>query len=89
MLTSGCLSVIAEYIPYKIEVKVVDFVWYCRAEAALAEAIHSRQHVRSNEQLVAQHTRRRRKAAANPVSRLEEDLLQASRGLEAELYEDL
>ena len=39
--------------------------------------------------VAAHQGRRRKKAAADPVARLEEDLLRASHGIEAELYQDL
>ena len=39
--------------------------------------------------IAAHQGRRRKKAAADPVARLEEDLLRASHGIEAELYQDL
>lgn len=56
----------------------------------LAEAISTagtRKH--SDVHIAAHQGRRRKKAAADPVARLEEDLLRASHGIEAELYQDL
>ena len=43
----------------------------------------------SSMQISAQHSRRRKKAALDPVAKLEEDLLRASHGIEAEMYQDL
>jgi len=43
----------------------------------------------SDTHIAAHQGRRRKKAAADPVARLEEDLLRASHGIEAELYQDL
>ena len=40
-------------------------------------------------QISAQHSRRRKKVALDPVAKLEEDLLRASHGIEAEMYQDL
>ena len=56
----------------------------------LAEAISTagiRKH--SDIHIAAHQGRRQKKAAADPVARLEEDLLRASHGIEAELYQDL
>ena len=43
----------------------------------------------TSRQIGAHHSRRRKKAALDPVTRLEEDLLRASHGIEAEMYQDL
>lgn len=63
----------------------------CRAEATLADAVtaSARQQSRSSNRIAAQHSKRRREPSGNPVTRLEEDLLRASHGIEAELYEGL
>ena len=62
-----------------------------RAEAALADAVSASltHQSRSSNCIAAQHSKRRRKASAHPVTRLEADLLRASYGIEAELYEGL
>lgn len=62
----------------------------CRAEATLAEAISAAcQQQRLGSHIAAHQGRRKKKAAMDPVMRLEEDLLRASHGIEAELYQDL
>jgi len=56
----------------------------------LAEAISTAGTRKHSDVHIASHQgRRRKKAAADPVARLEEDLLRASHGIEAELYRDL
>ncbi|KAL0020086.1 hypothetical protein WJX79_009298 [Trebouxia sp. C0005] len=61
-----------------------------RAEAVLAEAISTAGTKKHSDIHIAAHQgRRRKKAAADPVAKLEEDLLRASHGIEAELYQDL
>lgn len=56
----------------------------------LAEAISTASRKsRSDTRIAAHEGRRRKKAAVDPVTRLEEDLLRASHGIEAELYQDL
>ncbi|DBA92530.1 TPA: hypothetical protein ACH3X1_002761 [Trebouxia sp. C0004] len=61
-----------------------------RAEAVLADAISTADTRKHPDNHIAAHQeRRRKKAAADPVARLEEDLLRASHGIEAELYQDL
>ena len=54
----------------------------------LAEAL-STSEKQSSTQIVAHNSRRKKKAAIDPVTKLEEDLLRASHGIEAELYQDL
>ncbi len=54
----------------------------------LAEAISTASTSKHSDTHIAAHQgRRRKKAAADPVARLEE--LRASHGIEAELYQDL
>ena len=56
----------------------------------LAEAVRAagQQNV-SDRHIAAHQSKRKKKAAQNPVMRLEEDLLRASQGIEAELYQEL
>ena len=62
----------------------------CRAEGMLAEALSTKGSAKqASIQIGAHHTRRRKKGIIDPVSKLEEDLLRASHGIEAELYQDL
>ena len=62
----------------------------CRAEAMLAEAVRAAVEQKTPGRHIAAHqSKRKKKAAQNPVMRLEEDLLRASHGIEAELYQDL
>ena len=62
----------------------------CRAEAMLAEAVRAAgEQTMSGKHIAAHQSKRKKKAAQNPVMRLEEDLLRASQGIEAELYQDL
>ncbi|KAL3148684.1 hypothetical protein ABBQ38_014099 [Trebouxia sp. C0009 RCD-2024] len=59
-----------------------------RAEAMLAEAVRTANEQKtSGRNIAAHHSKRKKKAAHDPVMRLEEDLLRASHGIEAELYE--
>ena len=56
----------------------------------LAEALSKQNNDKqASLQIGAHHSRRRRKAPLDAVTRLEEDLLRASHGIEAELYQDL
>lgn len=61
-----------------------------RAEAMLAEAVTATSAPKKSDRHIAAHQgKRRKKAAQDPVTRLEEDLLRASHGIEAELYQHL
>lgn len=63
---------------------------HCRAEAVLAEAVTAASvHKQPIKSIAAHQGWRRKKAVIDPVIRLEEDLLRASHGIEAELYQDL
>lgn len=54
----------------------------------LAEAVRTANEQKtSGRNIAAHHSKRKKKAAHDPVMRLEEDLLRASHGIEAELYE--
>ena len=56
----------------------------------LAEAVRTASKQRASDRNIAAHqSKRKKKAAHDPVMRLEEDLLRASHGIEAELYQDL
>lgn len=56
----------------------------------LAEAVKAAGEQKTSDRHIAAHqSKRKNKAAQNPVTRLEEDLLRASHGIEAELYQDL
>lgn len=56
----------------------------------LAEAVMAASEQRvTDRQIPAHQSRRKKKTADNPVMKLEEDLLRASHGIEAELYQDL
>lgn len=58
----------------------------------LAEAVMAASEQRVSDtvrQIPAHHSRHKKKAADNCIMKLEEDLLQASHGIEAELYQDL
>ena len=62
----------------------------CRGESVLVEAISAAsKSLQSGGHIAAHQGKRRKKAAMDPVSKLEEDLLRASHGIEAELYLDL
>lgn len=62
----------------------------CRAEAMLAEAASSSSGQQTSDRHIAAHQgKRKKRVAQNPVTRLEKDLLRASHGIEAELYQDL
>ena len=56
----------------------------------LAEAVKAASEQNMPDRHIAAHqSKRKMKAAQYPVMRLEEDLLRASHGIEAELYQDL
>lgn len=56
----------------------------------LAEAVRAAGDQSMPDRHIAAHqSKRKQKAAQNPVMRLEKDLLRASHGIEAELYQDL
>lgn len=56
----------------------------------LAEAVRTASKQKSPDRHIAAHqSKRKKKAAYDPVVRLEEDLLRASHGIEAELYQDI
>ena len=62
----------------------------CRAEAMLAEAVSIASAQSTSDRHIAAHQgKRRKKVAQDPVTRLEKDLLRASHGIEAQLYQDL
>ena len=60
----------------------------CRAEAMLAEAVAAvKTQTRPDRHIAAQQSKRKKKM--DPVTKLEKELLRASHGIEAELYQDL
>lgn len=55
----------------------------------LAEAVMAANEQKMSDRQIPAQSRRKKKAADNPVMKLEEDLLRASHGIDAELYQDL
>ena len=55
----------------------------------LADAVTAARAQNGNKHIAAHQGKRRKKAAQDPLQRLEEDLLRASHGIDAELFQDL